>query len=66
MATNLSILSWGVPRTEEPGGLYRLKESDTAEKLWTHTHTTDSSLLIFVSSVFLLPLKIISQMVNEG
>ena len=40
-------------------------ESDTAETLWMHTHT-DSSLLIFVSSIFLLPPKIISQMINEG
>ena len=38
MATHSSILSWKIPRTEEPGGLYSpwgCQESDTTE----HTHT---------------------------
>ena len=36
MATHSSILAWGIPWTEEPGGLYSpwgRKESDTTEPL---------------------------------
>ena len=36
MATHSSILAWGIPWTEEPGGLQSMglqKESDTTEQL---------------------------------
>ena len=34
MATHSSILAWGIPWTEEPGGSpWGRKESDTAERL---------------------------------
>ena len=35
MATNSSILAWGIPWTEEPGGLWSMgsKESDTTQVL---------------------------------
>ena len=38
MVTHFSILAWEIPRTEEPGGLYRpwgRKESNTIERLTT-------------------------------
>ena len=41
MATHSSILAWGIPWTEEPGGLYSpwgRKKSATTERL-THTRT---------------------------
>ena len=45
MATLSSILAWRIPWTEEPGGLHRgklspwgHKESDTTERLNTHTY----------------------------
>ena len=31
MATYSSILAWKIPRTEEPGGPWDCKESDTSE-----------------------------------
>ena len=31
MATHSSILAWRIPWTEEPGGLWGRKESDTTE-----------------------------------
>ena len=39
MATHSSILAWGIPWTEEPGGLQPmgLRESDTPERLNTTT-----------------------------
>ena len=39
MATSSSILSWGIPWTEEPGGLQSMgsQESDTIEHMHTHT-----------------------------
>ena len=40
MATHSSVLDWETPRTEEPGGLQSMgsqKESDTTERLNTHT-----------------------------
>ena len=39
MATHSNILAWGIPWTEEPGGLQSmgLKESDTTEHPCTHT-----------------------------
>ena len=40
MATHSSILAWKIPWTQEPGGLYSPwghKESDTTERLHTHT-----------------------------
>ena len=45
MATHSSILAWGIPWTDKPGGLQSIgsqKESDTTEQL-THrnTHTSD-------------------------
>ena len=36
MATHSSVLAWGIPQTEEPGGLYSpwgCKEADTTERL---------------------------------
>ena len=33
MATHSSILSWKIPWTEEPGGPWDHKESDTTERL---------------------------------
>ena len=41
-AIHSSILAWRIPRTEEPGRLHRLQstglqESDTTERLSTHT-----------------------------
>ena len=36
-ATQSSILAWRIPWTEEPGGPWGCKESDTTEV--THTHT---------------------------
>ena len=33
MATHSSILAWEIPETEEPGGPWGLKESDTTEQL---------------------------------
>ena len=36
MATHSSVLAWGIPRTEEPGGLYSpwgCKEVDTTKRL---------------------------------
>ena len=43
MATHSSILTWRIPWTEEPGGLYSSwgrKESDVTEVTeHTHTHT---------------------------
>ena len=39
MATHSSILGWGIPWTEEPGGLQSVgvaKESDTTERLHLH------------------------------
>ena len=40
MAAHSSTLAWRIPQTEEPGGLpfWGRKESDTAERLGTHTH----------------------------
>ena len=40
MATHSSILAWRIPWTEEPGGLQSMghKESDTTERLHTHSH----------------------------
>ena len=40
MATHSSVLDWETPCTEEPGGLQSMgsqKESDTTERLNTHT-----------------------------
>ena len=31
MATHSSILAWGIPWAEEPGGLHGVTESDTTE-----------------------------------
>ena len=42
MVTHSSILTWKIPQTEEPGGLYSPwggKESDTTEQLSFHFHT---------------------------
>ena len=42
MATGSSILTWRIPRTEEPGGLYSpwgRKESDMTEQLSMRTGT---------------------------
>ena len=49
MATHSSILAWRIPWTEELGGLQSTgrKESDTTERLHTHTPT----LGILLSSV---------------
>ena len=39
MATHSRILAWEIPWTEEPGGPWGCKESDTTERTHTHTHT---------------------------
>ena len=47
MATHSSILAWGIPWTDKPGGLQSIglqKESDTTELL-THRHTHTSDLM---------------------
>ena len=40
MATHTSILTWRIPRTEEPGGPQSMgsQESDTTEQLNHHHH----------------------------
>ena len=46
MAIHSSILAWGIPWTEEPGGLqsWSGKESDMTERgTHSHTHTQESS-----------------------
>ena len=37
MVTHYSILACEIPQTEEPGGLWGRKESDTTERLSTHS-----------------------------
>ena len=53
MATHSSILAWGVPWTEEPGGLQSMdhKELDMTEQLSarTHTHTNKHKGIQFSS-----------------
>ena len=58
MATHSSILTWEIPWTEEPGGLYSmgLQELDMT-KWWsvrarahTHTHNLPASLLLVTAS----------------
>ena len=39
MATHSSILSWRIPRTEEPGGLHPMESQDTTEQLTHHLVT---------------------------
>ena len=41
MATHSSMLAWKIPWTQEPGRLQSMgsQESDTTERLNTHTHT---------------------------
>ena len=48
MATHSSILAWKIPWTEEPGRLQSTghKESDTTERLSTHTHVTTTTKTI--------------------
>ena len=50
MATHSSILTWEIPRTEDPGGLQsmELQESDMTERLSMHTHT----LVVLAWAVF--------------
>ena len=36
MATHSSILVWKISRTDEPGGLHGVAESDTTEHASTH------------------------------
>ena len=38
MATHSNVLAWKIPWTEEPGGPWGCKESDTTEYMHTHTH----------------------------
>ena len=47
MATHSGILTWRIPRTEEPGGPHSpwgRKESDTTERLSTKAGVTHQSL----------------------
>ena len=56
MATHSSILAWGIPWTEEPGGLYSpwgRKKSATTERL-THTRTHTHSIVWICLSIHLL------------
>ena len=49
MATHSSILAWGIPWTEELGGLYSLwgrKESGTTEQLITFAFPLKRSLIV--------------------
>ena len=42
MATHSSILAWGIPRTEEPGGLQSMGSQRVGRALmcaWVCTHT---------------------------
>ena len=41
MATHSSILAWGIPWTEEPGGLHSTdrNELDATERVHGQTHT---------------------------
>ena len=63
MATHLSILAWRIPETEDPGGPWGHKESDTTEPA-EHTHTggqfnlaiNNSPVFVgFVSLIFQTP-----------
>jgi len=50
MATHSSILSWKIPRTEEPGVGYSPwghKESDTTVREHIHTHTHTHTHFVF-------------------
>ena len=38
MATHSSVLAWTIPWTEELGGPWGCKESDTTEYMCTHKH----------------------------
>ena len=54
MATHFSILAWGIPWTEEPGGLYSpwdRRGSDTTE---VAEHTRDVILLSSVRAVVII------------
>ena len=46
MATHSSILAWRIPWTEEPLHPQGRKESDMAERLSAHTHSSWISLFI--------------------
>ena len=48
MTTHFSILSWGIPWTEEPDGLQSmgLQESDTTEQLSHHHPLPDGTRLM--------------------
>ena len=53
MATHSTILAWGIPWAEKPGGLLSMgvaKESDTTDQLTlplSHTHTHTHRTTIF-------------------
>ena len=50
MATHCSVLAWRIPWTEEPGGIQSMghKESDTTERLSTHTTLSIDHVKIWV------------------
>ena len=50
MATHCSVLAWRIPWTEEPGELQSMghKESDTTERLSTHTTLSIDNVKIWV------------------
>ena len=51
MATHSNILAWGIPWTEEPGGLQSmgLKESDTTERISLSVENTEDYTPTFKS-----------------
>ena len=63
MATHSNILSWRIPWTEQPGGLWGPKESDTTERL----HFLSTSLsLSYQGTETLSPSQTAAKAVREG
>ena len=55
MATHSSMLAWGIPWTEEPGGLQSMEvpKSQTQLSIHTHTHThTQATTSISIHEVW--------------
>ena len=50
MATHSSILTWRIPRTEEPGGLQSMGPQRAWLSTRAHTHTHTSLLSLFLPS----------------
>ena len=56
MATHSSILAWQIPWAEEPGGLQSTgsQESDTTERLHTHSWPSNSIVNLSFPTILLL------------